>query len=199
MKYRIDIKKCQEFYEGFFKLEKYTLKHSLFAGGMSEPIEREMFHHGNAVAILLYDPEEDSVVFVEQFRIGAIEKGKGAWVFELVAGYIEEGESVEDVVHREVYEESGMTVTQIEPVMNYHVNPANTSDQIQLVYAHVDSTQADGIHGLKDEGEDIKVHVFKYDELNNLFSNGRLPSATPLIAIQWLQLNRDRLQTLHRR
>jgi len=197
LNYKIDIENCEKHYQGFFTLEKYTLQHSLFEGGMSEPIEREMFHHGNAVAILLYDPKEDSVVFVEQFRIGVIEYGKGAWVYELVAGYQEEGESIEDVVRREVYEESGLTVMHIEPVMNYHVNPANTSDQIQLVYAHVDSRSAGGIHGLKDEGEDIKVHVVKYNEMNTLFTGGRLPSATPIIAMLWLQLNRDRLQSAH--
>jgi ADP-ribose pyrophosphatase len=148
---------------------------------------------GNAVAILLYDPDVDAVVLIEQFRIGALRDTQNAWVMELVAGFQEEGESIEDVVRREVMEEAGAKVGRIEIVCEFYINPANTSDKIILTYAQVDSTQVDGIHGVEDEGEDIMVHVMDFNTAIQEIQNGRVNSATPILALQWLALNRDRL------
>ncbi len=60
-------------HEGFARLEKYKLKHRLFAGGWSQPFERELLIRYNAVAVLPYDPNLDKVVLVEQFRVGTLE------------------------------------------------------------------------------------------------------------------------------
>ena len=43
-------------YEGFFSLEKLRLEHRLFGGGWSQPMSREVFHRGDAVAVLPWDP-----------------------------------------------------------------------------------------------------------------------------------------------
>ncbi len=59
-------------YKGFFSLKTFELKHTLYKGGWSNTITRELFHRGNCVAVLLYDPIRDEVVIIEQFRIGAI-------------------------------------------------------------------------------------------------------------------------------
>ena len=43
-------------YQGFFRVEKFHLKHTLFGGGWSPKICRELFMRGNCVAVLLYEP-----------------------------------------------------------------------------------------------------------------------------------------------
>ncbi len=68
---KVEIKKRLAAFQGFFRLEKFRLRHSLFAGGMSEEMSRELFVRGHAVAMLPYDPDLDQVVLIEQFRIGA--------------------------------------------------------------------------------------------------------------------------------
>lgn len=193
MKYKVDIKTTELCYQGFFRMEKYTLSHSLFAGEMCPPIQRELVSRGNAVAILLYDPDRDKVVMIEQFRIGALQDPEKAWVLELVAGFQEEGEKIEDVIHREVMEEAGCTVDTIEYISEYYVNPANTSDRTTLMYAEVDSSRASGIHGVREEGEDIKVHVLDFETVIEEINGGKVNSATPIIALQWLEIHRNRL------
>ncbi len=88
-------------YQGFFRVEKYRLKHTLFGGGWSAEITRELFMRGSCVAVLLYDPDADKVVLIEQFRTGAILNPDKAWLMEIVAGAIEEGEIAEEVAYRE--------------------------------------------------------------------------------------------------
>ena len=84
-------------YQGFFRLEKYRLKHTLFAGGWTRELDRELFRRGNCVAVLLYDPKRDEIILIEQFRVGAILHQEQPWLLEIVAGAIEEGETAEQV------------------------------------------------------------------------------------------------------
>ena len=72
-------------HDGFFRLERYRLRHELFAGGWSGELVRELLVRGHAVAVLLYDPIRDQVVLVEQFRIGALASGEHPWMLEVVA------------------------------------------------------------------------------------------------------------------
>ncbi len=65
---------------GFFRLDKYRLRHRLYDGTMSSIIERELFERGHAAAALLYDPVRDELVILEQFRIGALEAEGGPGV-----------------------------------------------------------------------------------------------------------------------
>ncbi|MCK5889743.1 MAG: NUDIX domain-containing protein, partial [Methylococcales bacterium] len=100
-------------YKGFFRVEKYQLQHTLFQGGWSKPIVRELFMRGSCVAVILYDPDRDEVVLIEQFRAGAILVEDKAWLIEIVAGAIEEGETAEEVAYRESEEEAGCEIDEL--------------------------------------------------------------------------------------
>ena len=63
-----------------------------------------------------------------------------------------------------------------------------------LYCGEVDSTRAEGVHGLDHEGEDILVHVVPWGDLLQRLQRGEINSATPLLGVQWLQMNRERLQ-----
>ena len=90
-------------YQGFFSVEECHVRHQTYKGDEVE-IKRELFHRGDAVAVLLYDPAKDKVVLIEQFRMGAINNEDGPWLLEIVAGVVEEGESITDVARRECQE-----------------------------------------------------------------------------------------------
>ena len=89
-------------YDGYFKLREYTLRHALFDGGTSSEMTREVFERGHAVAVLPYDPVSDTVLLIEQFRIGAYVAGEHAWLGEVVAGIIDSGQTAEEVGRREL-------------------------------------------------------------------------------------------------
>lgn len=181
-------------YQGFFRLEKYRLKHRLFAGGWSAELDRELFRRGNCVAVLLYDPDLDKVVIIEQFRTGGILQPEKAWMLEIVAGAIEEGESAEEVAYRESVEEAGCEIQQIKVIYEFFTTPGGSSEWITLFCGKVDSTRVGGIHGLDHEDEDILVSAVDFDEAYQMLADRRIESAIPIIAIQWLALNRQELR-----
>ena len=127
--------------------------------------------------------------------MGAVRAGAGAWLTEIIAGIIEPGESAEDVVRREAIEESGCPILQLEPVCNFYASPGGTSERISLYCGRVDASRAGGIHGCSNEGEDIRVFTASFTETLAMIHDGRINSASPIMAIQWLSMNRDRLRT----
>ncbi len=182
-------------YSGFFRLCKYRLRHRLFAGGWSPVISRELFERGHAVAVLPWDPRADVVLLVEQFRIGALHARGGAWLLECVAGMMEPGESPEGVAQREAMEEAGCELQELELICEYLVSPGGTSERITLYCGRVDASGAGGIHGLVEEHEDIRVTPVPFVRAMELLREGRINSAAPIIALQWLALNRERLRS----
>lgn len=181
-------------FDGFFRVFECRLRHRLFDGGMSPELMRELIDRGRAVAVLPYDPRAEAVVLIEQFRIGAIDAPKGPWQIELIAGLMEPGEQEESVGRREAEEEAGCALGRLERIHDFYSSPGSTSERVVVYVAEVDSAGLGGIHGIEAEGEDIRVHVVSVDEALAMLSRGRIDSAIPIIALQWLALNRESLR-----
>ncbi|EOX3091355.1 ADP-ribose diphosphatase [Vibrio cholerae] len=189
----VEILNKETLFKGFFRMVKYRFKHKRFAGGWSEPVEREMFERGHAAAMLPYDPIRDQVVIIEQIRVGALEDAQ-PWQLEIVAGVIDTDESAEQVVRREAVEEAGLTIGRIEKITSYYPSSGGCSEKLDVFIGEVDCSQAGGIHGLDCEGEDIKVHVMSRTEAYQLVKDGRIENGASIIALQWLALNYQPLQ-----
>jgi len=183
-------------YKGFFQCNKYTLKHKLFSGGWSPEIQREMFERGHAAAVLPYDVENDSVVLIEQFRLGAMDTEQSPWLFELIAGIIEPGEKSVEVIQREAEEEAGVTIESSQFIMNCLLSPGGSTEHVDIYIGSVDSTKASGLHGLEDEGEDIRVHVVPRETAYQWVLEGKINNSATVIALLWLQINKDKALNL---
>jgi ADP-ribose diphosphatase len=181
-------------FEGFFRMEKLHLRYKRFDGTWSRDIAREVFMRGNATCVLPYDPVEDKVVLLEQFRPGAVFEDQSPWLLELVAGMNEEGEQPEGVARREALEEADLALGELEKICEFLVSPGGTTEKVFLYCAKVDSSGVGGIHGLLSEDEDIKVHTLGFDEAMSLVADGTINNASAIIAIQWLALHREKMK-----
>lgn len=181
-------------FQGYFRVDRYRLRHRLFDGRWSGEITREIFERGHAVGVLPYDPAADAVVLIEQFRVGALAAGFPSWLTEIVAGVIGEGETPEEVARREAREEAGCEVSELIPICSYLVSPGGTSESVVLFCGRVNCAGLGGIHGLPDENEDIKVTVVPWAEARRLLDAGEIRNAVSIIALQWLALHRDELR-----
>jgi ADP-ribose pyrophosphatase len=182
-------------FQGYFRVDKYRLRHRLFEGGMSRPIEREVFERGHAVGALPYDPMLDEVVLIEQFRIGPYACGEEPWQIEIVAGIIDSGEIAEDVVRRELLEEAGLrSAHALIPIGKHYTSPGASTETLQMYCAIVDAAAAGGVHGLVEEGEDIRVSRASFASALQWLNEGRITSGPAIIALQWLALHRQVLR-----
>lgn len=180
MHYRITDK--HELHHGFFRLDTYTVEHERFDGG-TLTIHREHLERGDAVAILLHDPTCDEVLLIEQFRIGPAVRGSEAWLMEVVAGMVDEGESPESCAARECIEEAGYAPQELKPLGCYYATPGGSSERIYLYMGEVEKDHPVGSGGGVDhEHEDIRVHWVKRDEALAMILDGRINSAPPMLA-----------------
>jgi ADP-ribose pyrophosphatase len=190
----VEILASQDMDAGFLKIRSYRLRHGRFAGGWSGEIVRESLHGLGASSVLLYDPQRDQVALLEQFRIGALAAGEGAWLLETVGGHIGTGEQPEEVARRESMEEAACQLTELITICTFWVSPGLSDEQISLYCGLMDSSNLGGIHGLDEEGEDIRVCVMPAEEAIAELYTGRANSTSVIIALQWLAMNRDRLR-----
>ncbi len=190
----VDIIERESCFKGFYKLDRLSFRHRLFDGGMSRTISRELFVRHDAVCVLPYDAARDEVVLIEQFRIGAYGKSASPWLVEVVAGLIDKDEQPEEVAHREAMEEAGLTLGELLPVSRYFPSPGGSDEFVHLYVGRCDSSAASGIHGLEEEGEDIRVQVWSLDEALAGIADGRINNAAAIIALQWLALSRARVR-----
>ncbi|HEY1844202.1 MAG TPA: ADP-ribose diphosphatase [Buttiauxella sp.] len=190
----VEIIARETLYRGFFSIELYRFRHRLFNGEMSGEVRREIFERGHAAVLLPYDPVRDEVVLIEQIRIPAYETSQTPWLLEMIAGMIEAGESAEEVARREAMEEAGLKVGRTKPVLSYLASPGGTSERSSIFVGEVDASSAEGVHGLADENEDIRVHVVSREEAYQMVEEGVIDNAASVIALQWLQLHYEKLR-----
>ena len=181
-------------WSGHYAMRRLTLRHRRFAGDWSEPLVREIFERGDAVAVLPYDPQSDSLVMIEQFRPGAMRGDDSPWMLELIAGVVESGETDADVVHREAMEEAACELSQLEPIATVFPSAGACSEQVRLFCGRVSRAAIGELHGLQEEGEDILVHSVPREQALQMLRDDKIPNGHTLIALQWLQIHGDDLR-----
>ena len=190
----VEILSRETVFKGYFRVDRYRLRHRTFAGGWTDEMVREVFERGHSVVVLLYDPQRDCVALIEQFRPGAYAAGWHPWLIECVAGIIEEGEHPDEVARRETLEEAGTEPDAMIHIGDYLVTAGGSSESCRLYCAKVDSSSIVGIHGLAHEGEDIRTLVVSSAEALAMVRDGSINNSIATVAIQWLALEKDGLR-----
>lgn len=186
-------------HDGFLQLDCYKLQQRCFSGDWTSAYTRELIVKPRAVAVLPYDSRLDQVVLIEQFRIGALaSQNTTPWLIEIVAGIMDqaEDESYEDVARREMREEIGLEIEVLLPIYEYFTTPGCSTEMIKLFCAKVDSTKAPQFSGLKQEHEDIKIHLVSTKEAFEAVRLGQINNGMSIIALQWLELNLEMVNSM---
>jgi ADP-ribose pyrophosphatase len=185
-----------------FRIIRATLQYRRFDGQMSEPVTRINFERGDSVGVLLYDPQDDAVVLVRQFRYPVYasldpdertgDGAKQAWLLEIVAGVQDAGRTVRDVAHKELLEEAGYQVKgDLQPINTIYPSPGGTSERIHLFLGEVDLHQRTGKGGgVAAEGENVQIVVLPFREAMDRVARGEIHDAKTIIALQHLALLR---------
>jgi ADP-ribose pyrophosphatase len=191
----VDLLQREVCYQGFLKIEKLSLRTRLYAGGWSQPFERELLLRKPGVGVLLYDPTSDKVLLVEQFRPGCLEDPlNGPWALELVAGMLDTDENEQEVAIREAQEEAGVVISALLKVGSYFNSPGGSNERLTIYCAGFDASVAGGYFGLPEEHEDIRTVIIERKLATLAIDSGRINNAMSIIALQWLELNLARVR-----
>jgi ADP-ribose pyrophosphatase len=190
----VEIDEDRAAWRGFFQVRALRLRHRLFGGGWGNWLSRELFMRGPAVGLLPYDPINDSILKVEQFRVGALSRAQSPWLLELVAGIIDTDESPAEVAHREAKEEAGLDIGEMQAIAEYYSSPGGSDEYFYLYCGRADLSNAGGYFGLAAEGEDIHAQVIPFADAMVMLDTGKINNAHSIIALQWLRAHRDELR-----
>lgn len=181
-------------FQGYFRIARYLFRHSLYQGGQSGEIQREVFERGQAAAVLPYDPLRDEVVLIRQFRAGSYAAGRHPWSWEIVAGIIEEGETAQDVALREAAEEASVKILELVRMYSVMLSPGACSETCTSFVGRIDATGVGGIFGLASENENILVKAVPFAEARAMLDRDEIDNSVAVMALQWLALHRDEMR-----
>lgn len=158
-------------------------------------ITREVEDHGQAVAVLLYDPVGRNALLVEQFRTPAFVTNGQESTLEAVAGCMEE-EGADATARREAMEEAGVRVGALERVAYCWSLPGVSTERIMLyLAAYAPSDRVSDGGGVDEEDENIRVVEMSLRALGELMDAGDLVDMKTLTLVQALRLRRPELFT----
>lgn len=183
---QVEIVQRQAVLEGFFNVEKASLRFERYDGSMSAAVERMHLDRGQAAAVLLLHHERQEVLLVEQFRFAAWTKGDG-WLTEIVAGKIDEGEAPEEAAKREVEEETGYRVHAVQSLGRCFTMPGGSSERIHLFVARIDERMRVNNPQTADADEDLRPVWVPLAEVEDGSACFRFPDAKTQIALCWLR------------
>jgi ADP-ribose pyrophosphatase len=193
----VEILETSTGFERFLRMEVIRFRHRRFSGEWSAALTYDVLRRGPAVGVLLYDPDRDEVVLVEQLRLPALLAGASPRQIEIVAGLVDPGETPEQVAVRETQEEAGLALeSDLIPIQRYLPSPGASDESVELFCARVDAARAAGLHGLPEEGEDIRVVVKSIAEIEAMLDAGAVENGHSLVALYWLLRNRQGLRRL---
>ena len=186
LKYKIINKK--NLYSGFYALNKYKFIHKKHNGDWTDTVEREIFSGAHVSTLLPYDPIKKEIILIQQFRAGTLLRYDKDYLYEIVAGIIDDGENAEETAKRECFEETGCEVKKIIPVQAYFPAPGSSESYYHLYLGEINSFDGERITGLESENEDILVKSFKVDDVRKMLKEKKIKNGLTLIALQWFFL-----------
>lgn len=192
---KIVVKSHTRKFDGFYKIDELVFDHPTFNGEMIHNVRREVFVRLDAVAVLPYDPVNDSILLTRQLRIASAGKSESPWIVELIAGLVDKtDEAFINVAEREAKEEAGLEISNLIQICDFFTSVGGSNEKLYLFLALADLSTAGGHFGLLEEHEDIEAFVVSRKEAMRMMEFGEIQTASTIIALQWLALNYQRYQ-----
>ena len=192
----VDLVERRRVYADYFAVDEYDLRHARFDGKTSPQVTRAVFLAPDAALVLPYDPLRDTVLLVEQVRMGPLGRGDSTlWQYEPIAGRLDPGETAQQAARREALEEANLELGDLLPVAEVYCSPGTSSEFYYIFVGIADlSAQKAGVAGLEAEDEDIRAHIMPFDVLIEICDSLQAANAPLALAANWLARHRSRLR-----
>ena len=127
-------------------LKNYTLNYTNTEGGEKIYETVSNFDYDNPTqlgesvsGVVIIGCQEDRLLLCREFRMGV-----NHFVYNMPAGHIDEGETVEECARRELYEETGLELVKIHSILSpSYASPDLSDSSAWVVFAEVNGTLSD--------------------------------------------------------
>jgi nudix-type nucleoside diphosphatase (YffH/AdpP family) len=185
----IKIKKVEVLSDKWRPLRNYTIE---YHGRGKEPVDldREVYSRGNGVAVLLYDLERRIFIMTRQFRLPSYLNGNESGLLtEVCAGLLDGDEAPEIAARREVLEETGYKLDQLQMIASVYMTPGADTELLYLFLAEVnEGMKIEAGGGVDAENEDIEVLHLDMDRGFHMLERGYIKDAKTMILLQHFQI-----------
>ncbi len=175
--------------------KKYPLKYIRYEKpdneGRFHKQEKEVYFRPDAVTVLLVNNKRKKILLTRQFRLPAFLNGSDSgYIIETCAGIIDENETPEQTVRREVQEEMGYEIHDLEKVAGAYTSSGSTTEFVHFFIAgYSEKDRIGNGGGLKDEGEDIEIVEMGFSEVREQLKQGAFRDAKTILLLQHFFLN----------
>jgi GDP-mannose pyrophosphatase NudK len=177
-------------YEGFVRLSRVRL--DIEWRGRHHRMVREIHDHGHVAAIVPVDAARRMGLLIRQFRACPFLDGEDGWLWEIPAGMLD-GEAPEVCAAREAREETGVELSQVEPIGVIWTSPGVVEERVHLFWGIYDGPPPAAIGGADGESEIIEVHELALEEIAARLDGGEIIDAKSAIALHRLRAKHPHL------
>ncbi|MGJ3240561.1 MAG: NUDIX domain-containing protein [Anaerolineae bacterium] len=187
----------QDYKRAIFEIVEAQLQHEAPDGSMTDTLTRLSFERGDAVAAIIHNPVDDTLLFTTQFRYPTYHKTQDGWLTEVPAGIIDKDELPVDAMRREMEEETGYAVDTLHHLYTFFLSPGGSSERIFLFYGRIKASDKIGAGGgVVHEDEHITTTYMTVDEALTRLEQRAFTDAKTILGLQWLQMNRANLDII---
>lgn len=186
----VEILESHRLIDSFLTVNQDLIRHQNLEGNMSQPLSRMVISKPHSIGVLLLNIDQNKVILVKQYRYPTREDNNG-WTTEIVAGNIDEGETIDECVHREVLEETGYRLDSSQFIGQGYSSPGICTEKLYLFYCEVnDEMKVSRGGGVEEEGEDIQIVEWPVDQLWNMLTSHQFMDLKTQLAVQWFFIHK---------
>lgn len=174
--------------DNWYILKKITYQYTKRSGKVMSQT-REAYDRGNGATILLYHPEQKTVILTRQFRLPTYINGnESGMLIEACAGLLD-NENAEDCIKRETEEETGYKISKVRKIFEAYMSPGSVTEILHFFIAEYrnDMKVSEG-GGAEDEEENIEVLEIPIDQAMAMVESGEIKDGKTILLLQYVKL-----------
>jgi GDP-mannose pyrophosphatase NudK len=152
--------------------------------GVTRTLKHDVYRHGKAAAVLLYDAKRQVVALVKQFRAGAYLSDGALATIEACAGMLD-GDPPDICAIREALEETGIVIAEPVHAFDAYMSPGGMTEKIACFVAPYGEKDRTGKGGGVDEDEHIEVLEIPFGEVFAMIEGGAIADAKTIALIYY--------------
>jgi GDP-mannose pyrophosphatase NudK len=152
--------------------------------GSRRTLVHDVYRHGKAAAVLLYDPKRGVVTLVKQFRAGAYLSDGALATIEACAGMLDD-DAPEICAVREALEETGIVIREPVHAFDAYMSPGGMTEKIACFVAPYGEADRAGKGGGVDDDEHIEVLEIPFTETFAMIERGEIADAKTIALLYY--------------